>query len=222
MTMHAPLALFSTTMSKRPSSNGTSVVTTQALSCPGSGALELIATVRALQEQLAPPTIGFGTPAPECDLDYALNRAVFRGIKLRDIKRIILLSDIRSFEAGEAVIRQGEVGRDMFLILRGTASVIRELDERRQRLAELGPGTVFGKVAFVDDVQRTATVQALEPTEVLVINHEKLNARLSTHPRLAAKLNLNISRILGHRLAQVSDNLAQANRAAPVGVVDAV
>jgi nodulation protein E len=38
-----------------------------------SAALELIATIRAMQEQLAPPTINYTTPDPECDLDYIPN-----------------------------------------------------------------------------------------------------------------------------------------------------
>lgn len=45
-----------------------------------SGALELIATVRALQEGLLPPTANFGTPSPDCDLDYIPNQARRRPI----------------------------------------------------------------------------------------------------------------------------------------------
>ena len=40
-----------------------------------AGAVEAVVTIRALQEQLAPPTAGYGTPDPECDLDYVPNRA---------------------------------------------------------------------------------------------------------------------------------------------------
>jgi len=40
-----------------------------------SGALEVVICVKALQSQIAPPTINYETPDPECDLDYIPNKA---------------------------------------------------------------------------------------------------------------------------------------------------
>jgi 3-oxoacyl-[acyl-carrier-protein] synthase II len=50
-------------------------------SVAAAGALEMIATILALREQVAPPTINYETPDPECDLDYVPNRA--RRVEMR-------------------------------------------------------------------------------------------------------------------------------------------
>jgi NADH dehydrogenase len=78
--------------------------------------------------------------------------------------------DRAHFEPGEAIVTQGEIGDKFYIIARGKVEVLREQDDARSvSLATLGPGEYFGEVALLKALPRTATVRALEPTDVLAM-----------------------------------------------------
>jgi len=83
--------------------------------------------------------------------------------------------------AGEAIVAQGEVGDAFFIIVGGRVRVDVDGELRRHE----GPGEFFGEIALVRDVPRTATVTALAPVEVLVVDREHFLAAIDAHPRSA-------------------------------------
>ena len=91
----------------------------------------------------------------------------------------------------------------MYLVLSGEVDVVRHDDGRTMQLARLGPGAVFGEVGYVRETRRTADVSAVSAVEVLRFDYERMRKDLRHFPRIVAKLNFNISRILGERLADV-------------------
>jgi len=68
-------------------------------------------------------------------------------------------------------------------------------------LATLKAGDVFGEIGFVREIERTADVVATSAVKVLKFDFERLAHDLRYFPRIVAKLNFNISYILGERLA---------------------
>jgi NADH dehydrogenase len=78
------------------------------------------------------------------------------------------------FEPGQVIIRQGDVGRAMYLIQSGRVEVLQQDAAGAERkVAELGQGEHFGEVAVLKDVRRTATVRALEQVALLRISREE-------------------------------------------------
>ncbi len=76
------------------------------------------------------------------------------------------------YEAGQEIVRQGDVGRRLFVIVEGEVEVVRENDDGEETpLARLGPGQHFGEMAIFQSVRRTATVRAATPVEVLSLGH---------------------------------------------------
>jgi serine/threonine-protein kinase len=73
---------------------------------------------------------------------------------------------IRRFQAGELIVREGEIGRTAYVIDEGRCEAFRTVDERRFVLREMGPGEVFGEMAILNAEPRTASVMALEDTTV--------------------------------------------------------
>lgn len=69
---------------------------------------------------------------------------------------------------GKELAREGEFGHEFFVIVEGSAEVVRG----GARIAELGPGDFFGELALLDDDRRTATVKASSPMRVLVMTRK--------------------------------------------------
>jgi NADH:quinone reductase (non-electrogenic) len=77
--------------------------------------------------------------------------------------------DRAHYEAGEIIVNQGEIGDKFYVVVKGSVEIVRKDRAQAQRLATLGPGEHFGEVALLKDVVRTATVRALEPTDLLAL-----------------------------------------------------
>ncbi|HSC49029.1 MAG TPA: cyclic nucleotide-binding domain-containing protein [Gaiellaceae bacterium] len=94
--------------------------------------------------------------AVESELERELSSSIMRdGAKL----------ERRVLDAGEALIEQGQEGRELFLILDGVVDV--EVDG--EEVAEIGPGALIGEMALLGDGKRTASVYATTPTRVVVV-----------------------------------------------------
>jgi cyclic nucleotide-binding protein len=101
--------------------------------------------------------------AVESELERELSVSVMRG----DAKL-----ERRSLDAGEALMQQGESGRELFLLLDGVVDV--EVDG--EEVAEIGPGALLGERALLEGGARTATVWATTPVRVVVIPPEAIEA----------------------------------------------
>lgn len=131
---------------------------------------------------------------------------LFSGMTNYERRKAILISEIHEFEAGEKLVSQGDIGRNMYIILDGEASVDRRDGETSRVLATLKPGQVFGEVGYIRAIERTADVIATTRVSALNFEYERMQKDLKFFPNIVAKLNFNISAILGERLADVLDS----------------
>ncbi len=76
-------------------------------------------------------------------------------------------------------------------------------------LDTLAEGAVLGEVGFVTQQQRTANVDAVTDGEMLRLNADTVQKNMRLYPHIANKLNMNIARILGMRLASTSNRLSR-------------
>jgi len=118
-------------------------------------------------------------------------------------RKAVLISELGEFEEGDLLVEQGTIGRDMYMILSGEAEVIRHDGNESRTLATLLPGTIFGEIGYIRETERTADVKALTKISVLRFDYEKMQKDLKFFPNIVAKLNFNISYILGERLADM-------------------
>jgi anti-anti-sigma factor len=108
----------------------------------------------------------------------------------------------RTYAAGQVVFREGDEGRELFIIARGSASVKLRLagDGRENRLATFSAGTVFGELALLDQQPRSATVEADEELVCYVLTDRAFDALRREHGPIAITLLTNIGRELSRRL----------------------
>lgn len=84
------------------------------------------------------------------------------------------------YETGQAVVRQGEVGQQIYVITAGSADVVRETAEGEVVVTTLGPGDHFGEKAVFEKARRTATVRATSPLEVLSLGEHEARTLAET------------------------------------------
>mmetsp|Transcript_38647 Transcript_38647/g.90823 ORF Transcript_38647/g.90823 Transcript_38647/m.90823 type:complete len:809 (+) Transcript_38647:75-2501(+) len=90
-----------------------------------------------------------------------------------------------SYAKNQAIVKQGDLGQEFFVIKTGTASVwIRaEGSDKDVKVAILGPGDYFGETSLLRDVPRTATVRAVTDLEAVKITREDF-FRMNLHEKL--------------------------------------
>ena len=88
------------------------------------------------------------------------------------------------YEAGETVIREGEVGDRFFVVARGKVEAFVTVGQSEKRLAVLTDGDFFGEVALLFDAPRTASVRAMQPSSFLSLAKRDFEELLEAHPEI--------------------------------------
>lgn len=125
---------------------------------------------------------------------------LFAGMGEEEITRFLKAGTIIACKSGERVVRRGEVGHEMFLILSGGVEVRYQQEDREHLLDTFNRGEIFGEMAFVSELPRSADVVAVTDVELLIINQRFLEKMVKISPELSSKILLNLAVVLCHRL----------------------
>lgn len=109
---------------------------------------------------------------------------LFASLSKRQLDQIARHADEVHRDAGARLVTEGERGLEVFVIVRGKATVRR----RGRTIATLGPGDFVGELALLDGEPRTASVVADEPVVLLVVTAREFKPLLNTIPQLAEAL----------------------------------
>ena len=85
----------------------------------------------------------------------------------------------RSYETGDIICREGELGEAAFILVEGSCRIEKDTPNGTQPLQRIGPGAVFGEMAILTQGRRLATVVAAEPTTVLVVTSQSLEQEMA-------------------------------------------
>ena len=106
---------------------------------------------------------------------------IFSRLKESGLKSVLKSAVQKKSPAGTKLVEEGKGGVGFYLILEGTAEVIRE----GEKLAELGAGNFFGELSVIDGAPRTADVIAMTDTYCLVITQWAMKSLIENHPEIA-------------------------------------
>lgn len=116
----------------------------------------------------------------------------------------------RSFPAGTEILREGEAGDELFLLLNGSVDVLKTTPfGDRYVTASLVESyhCSFGEMALIDRGQRSATVLAKTDCRTLVLGYEAFQRFCREHPTIGLELLMSISATLVHDLRMENENL---------------
>jgi predicted RND superfamily exporter protein len=145
--------------------------------------------------------------------DPARTIPLFAGLRPAQARIVVLMGEIKRFAPGESIIRRGEAGDEMYVIMQGTVDVLAGAGAERRKIAQHKRGDVFGEMAFVRRHVRSADVVAVEPVELLAVNERFLQRIQFRYPRIASKVFLNLTRIVSDRLQRMTDQFVSARAA---------
>ncbi len=94
----------------------------------------------------------------------------------------------KTFPKGTVLFREGDTGEEMFIIQRGKVQVRKRVGTGEEVLAELGDGEFFGEMALLIGEGRSATVEVIEESKVLVIRPDTFSTLLKTNVDIAIKM----------------------------------
>ncbi len=136
------------------------------------------------------------------------------GLTSDDLVEVLESAEVKSVRAGEAIITEGEQGRDIYVIRQGSMVVEKNVGGKPVFLSYLPAGSYVGEMALLDAGRRTATVRAAIKSEVIRIDGEAFRRLLDREPALLAKAKQDMA------ARQALNDFVEAKKASFGGVVD--
>lgn len=128
------------------------------------------------------------------------------------VKRLAEAAVVKNFQPGQIILREGDRGREVLLILSGEVEVAKGQGENEIVLARRGMGEVFGEMGFIEDRPRFATIRAVTPTRVLELSENTMRATLAEQPELLFRTTQLLSARLRDAQGQLIADLQQKNQ----------
>jgi len=142
--------------------------------------------------------------------DPASTIPLFAGLRPSQARIAVLMGEMKHFQPGQTIVKRGDLGDEMYVILAGTTEVLAGDGGGRQLINKLRRGDVFGEMGLVRHAERTADVVAAGPVDVLALDNKFLQRIQNRYPRIASKVFLNLTRILSDHLQRTTERYVEA------------
>ena len=131
---------------------------------------------------------------------------IFEGLSVSELAAIASVTEEFECAKDQFVIKEGEAGETMFLIINGTVSVLKGVGAENSReieLARIGVGDYFGEMALFEDAVRSASIKAAEDSRFLVLHKQEFTEIVREYPQIA----LHICKALSGRMRDLHEKL---------------
>ncbi len=136
------------------------------------------------------------------------NMPLFSKLSERELLRVMQSVEARDYKDGEVIIREGDKGDELFIVLEGSVSVTRQ----GQVLTRLGAGEHFGEMALIRSVPRSATITAEGGAELIAVRRSDFFEILRKEHEIAVKMLWQFLGVLADRLDTTSSELRHAKQ----------
>lgn len=138
--------------------------------------------------------------------DIVARMPLFKPLDDHEILRVLQVTDVASFADGQTVIKEGETGDELYIVLAGEVKVLAGGAE----VAKLKPGEHFGEMALIRSQPRSATVVSNGDSELIVLSRAEFFEILRKEHQLAVKMLWQFTLALADRLAETNRELDHA------------
>lgn len=147
--------------------------------------------------------MSFDSPVPS-PLEQLRAVPLFAGLPAASLNELAQDARHRAYARGAIVVNEGDPGHALFVVCSGSLKAcLSDKQGREVILSMLGPGDYFGELALLDDAPRSATVAAVEPTELLVVTKTAFQALLHRQPD---SMQAVVRELVG-RVRELTDNV---------------
>jgi CRP-like cAMP-binding protein len=134
--------------------------------------------------------------------------ALLENFSLTEVTVLAHFMDVYRAESGLEIIREGDGGDFMLMVVQGKVEVRkRDRWNTPQLLAVVEAGQTLGEMSMIDGKSRFATCIAAEPTDIAVLDRESLARIIVEKPLLGAKVLMELVLMLSQRLRTTSERL---------------
>ena len=138
----------------------------------------------------------------------------FNGLAPADLALIAAAAREESVEPGATIFREGSPADRLYIILEGTVEVWKDYgDEQRDMIAAHGTGHLFGEMAVVDDLPRSATVAARDAVRLLSVSRDDFRNIVAANGAIALSITRSVSAMVRSSNESFLENLHRRNRA---------
>ena len=109
----------------------------------------------------------------------------------------------REYEAGHSLFREGDAGREMYVIQSGKVRISKQVRDVEKTLVVLGAGAFFGEMSILNNKPRSASATIEEGAKLLVIDPKTFEAMVRSNAEIAVRL----IKTLAHRLQEADDQI---------------
>ena len=125
-----------------------------------------------------------------------------------NIQKMTAFMQVYQAEAGEMIIREGDVDDYMLFIVEGRVNIVKtDSHGERRPMTIVGPGSILGEMSMIDGEPRFASCIALESTTFSVLSRDSMVRIIMEEPALGAKILIKLVTLLSERLRDTSSNL---------------
>lgn len=115
--------------------------------------------------------------------------SIFSSLDEKELDRLLQATTTKRLAPKEVLFRKGDAGNQLYGILSGSLKVMATgFDGKEVMFTLMGPGEVIGEIPLLDGGERSASVVAVEPTELLTLHRRELIPFLESHPGAAIGL----------------------------------
>ncbi|NVO00896.1 MAG: cyclic nucleotide-binding domain-containing protein [Geobacteraceae bacterium] len=127
----------------------------------------------------------------------------FKDLSADELLAIMAITRREHYLMGQRVFEAGDPGDSLYIIRSGSMMV----KKGEMVLAVLGIGDTIGEMSFVDRGERSASVAAIEETELLKVSFQALETLLDEHPLMAVKVYRAMATVLSQRLREMDETI---------------
>ena len=128
--------------------------------------------------------------------DAVLNTELFRSITLGDVYALARIAKVVEYKAEEVIVKKDADAEKIYILLEGEA----EVRDGDKVLSTLKDGHIFGELAIVEKIKRTADVVLTKDCKIIEIIIDELNPLLENRPRLGFSVAKNLAKSISAKL----------------------